>query len=81
MVTKTEEILEKTDLKTLWSDTLYEMLYDALENDWSNNALEQILKQLKNKGLKPEKVLHKVEELYGKDMALKLYNKLKKQAD
>lgn len=78
MVTKTEEILEKTDLKTLWSDTLYEMLYDALENDWSNNALGQILKELKNKGLKPEKVLHKIEELYGKNISLKLYNKLKK---
>jgi len=54
------------------------MLYDALENDWYNNALRQILKELKNKGLKPGKVLHKVQELYGKEMASKLYNKLKK---
>ncbi len=76
MISKTEDVLEKTDLKTLWSDTLFEMLFDAIENQWSNNALREILKHLKIKGLKPNKILQAIESRYGKESAHKLYERL-----
>jgi hypothetical protein len=78
MTEKTEDILEKTDLKTLWTDTLFELLHDALKNNWSNNALRQIFKELKSKGYKPEKVIQNVKKRYGDDVAEKLYKKIKK---
>lgn len=79
MTSKTEDVLEKTDLKTLWSETLFEMLFDGLENEWSTNAMRQILKELKAKGLKTDKILHAVEKRYGKESAHKLYEKFKKR--
>ena len=79
MIVKTEEVLEKTDLRTLWSDTLFEMLFDGLENEWSTNAMRQILKELKAKGLKTEKILKAVEKRYGKASAHEFYKKFKKR--
>jgi alpha-N-acetylglucosamine transferase len=79
MNNKTEEILEKTDLKTLWSDTLFELLNDALENSWSNNALRHILNELKNKGHNNKKVIERMKKTYGEEVSQKLYEKLEKR--
>lgn len=79
MMENSEEILEKTDLKTLWSDTLFEMLFDAIENQWSNNAMRQILKELKAKGLNSDKILRSVEKRFGKESAQQFYDKFKKR--
>ena len=79
MMENSEEILEKTDLKTLWSDTLFEMLFDAIENQWSNNAMRQILKELKAKGLNSDKILRSVEKRFGKEPAKQFYDKFKKR--
>lgn len=71
MTNKTEDILEKTDLRTLWSDTLIGMLSDAIEYNWSNNAIREILKELYNKGYKPKQLVRMVEKKFGPDAAQK----------
>lgn len=77
MTKKEEDTLQTTDLTTLWSDTLLEMLNDAVQNDWSSNALKEILLELNKKGYKPERALRKVEKKYGQEAAAKLKEKIK----
>ena len=78
MMGKTEkETLQTTDLTTLWSETLIEMLHDAVQNDWSANALGEILFELHQKGYKVNRVVRKIEKRYGKEAAAKLLEKIK----
>ena len=83
MTKKEEDTLQTTDLTTLWSDTLLEMLNDAVQNDWSTNALMEILMELHNKGYKLGRVVRKIEKKYGQESAAKLKEKinLKHQGD
>ena len=83
MTKKEEDTLQTTDLTTLWSDTLLEMLNDAVQNDWSTNALMEILMELHNKGYKLGRVVRKIEKKYGQEAAAKLKEKinLKHQGD
>ncbi len=53
-------------------DTLVKTLFDGLENEWSNNALDVILQELVQKGYEEKKLLHMVEDSYGKPAALKV---------
>lgn len=73
-----EDSIPTTDLGTLWSETLLEMLYDGLRNDWSGNALLQILRELNHKGIKMDKVTEKVKKKMGSDAARLLLMKIKK---
>lgn len=76
MTEKEEDRLQTTDLTTLWSDTLIEMLNDAVQNDWSTNALMEILLELHQKGYKVDRVVRKVEKKYGQEAAAKLKEKI-----
>jgi hypothetical protein len=60
-------------------DTLVQTLFDAIENDWSNNALEIILKELSRKGYDHRQLLLMVEEKFGKEAALKVIRIIFKQ--
>jgi len=66
-------------LKMLDPDTLVQTLFDAIENDWSNNALEIILKELSRKGYDHRQLLLLVEEKFGKQVALKVIRIIFKQ--
>jgi|GEM_PF-2863654 len=74
---KNNETAQTTDLGTLWSETLLEMLNDAVRNNWSNNALLEILKELRNKGYKIDRVARKLRKRFGQEAADRLLNKLK----
>lgn len=64
-----EKILEKTDLKTLWSETLLELLQEAIENHWSNNAVREIVSELQQKGYSPKQLISRVKKKYGPEAA------------
>lgn len=72
-----EDTLQSTDLTTLWSETLLEMLNDAVQNDWSTNALMEILLELQQKGYKLSRVVKKIEKKYGQQAAARLREKLR----
>lgn len=72
-----EDTVPTTDLGTLWSETLLEMLCDGVRNDWSRNALMEILRALNSKGIKMDKVTEKVEKKLGSDAARLLLMKIK----
>lgn len=68
----TEEGLLKTDLRTLWSDTLIELLCEAVKEDWSDHAIEEIIKELYNKGYKTERLITILDKSLGPEAATRL---------
>lgn len=78
MTNYNESTVHTTGLGTLWSETLLEMLFDGLRNDWSGNALLEILKELNNKGYRMDRVVKKVRNRLGDDTARLLLLKIKK---
>lgn len=69
--------LQTTGLRSLWSETLIEMLYEAVEHDWSANATREILYELQLKGYKLDKVIKKVDSKFGKEACSRLLEKVK----
>ena len=69
---KTEEELLKTDLRTLWSETLVELLCDAVKENWSDKAIKEIIKELYNKGYKTEQLMTMLDKKIGPEAATRL---------
>jgi len=67
-----EDTLLKTDLRTLWSETLIELLHDAVKEDWSEKAIKDIIKELYNKGYKTEQLMVMLDKKIGPEAATKL---------
>ncbi len=67
-----EDTLLKTDLRTLWSETLIELLHDAVKGDWSDKAIKDIIKELYNKGYKTEQLMVMLDKEIGPEAATKL---------
>lgn len=67
-----EDKLLKTDLRTLWSETLIELLHDAVKEDWSDKAIQGIIKELYNKGYKTEQLMVMFDRKIGPEAATKL---------
>jgi len=67
-----ENTLLKTDLRTLWSETLIELLHDAVEEDWSDKAIKDIISELYNKGYKTEQLMVMLDRKIGPEAATKL---------
>ena len=78
MAINEEDTLQTTDLKTLWSETLLELLYDAVQYNWSANALREILFELHQKGYKLGRVVRKVDEKLGNEAATRFLERIKK---
>ena len=68
----TEDKLLNTDLRSLWSETLVELLYDAVKEEWSDNAIQEIIKELYNKGYKTEQLINMLDKKLGPDAATRL---------
>ena len=67
-----EGTLLKTDLRTLWSETLIELLHDAVKEDWSDKAIKDIISELYNKGYKTEQLMVMLDSKIGPEAATKL---------
>lgn len=68
----TQDKVAKTDLRTLWSETLVELLVDAAKENWSDHIIQEIVKELYNKGYKAEKLMKLLENKLGPDASKKL---------
>ena len=68
----TEDALAKTDLRTLWSETLIDLLHDAVKGDWSDKAIKDIVKELYNKGYKTEQLMTMLDKKIGPEAATRL---------
>ncbi len=72
MADKSEDKLKNTDLRTLWSETLLEMLVEGVQEGWSDKALNDIIKELFNKGYKTEQLIKILDKKLGPEAAIKL---------
>ena len=68
----TEDELLKTDLRTLWSDTLVELLCDAVKGEWSDRAIKEIIKELYNKRYNTERLMTILDKNLGPEAAKRL---------
>ena len=68
----TQDKVAKTDLRTLWSETLVELLVDAANDNWSDQIIQEVVKELYNKGYKAEQLMKLLEKKLGPDAPKKM---------
>ncbi len=59
-----------TTAKTLWTETILEILYLALKYDKPDDTVRKVLKQMK--GCKPDYIIRKVEQKLGEEASLRV---------
>ncbi len=59
-----------TTAKTLWTETILEILYQTLKDKKPDNAVIEVLKEVRQKGFKTEQLIQKVEKKVDKQAAL-----------
>lgn len=61
-----------TTFKTLWSESILEVLYLALKYDKSDREVREILKLIMMKGKKPDYIIRKVYTKLGEEAATRV---------
>ena len=69
MTNKDETKTTTTEVKTMWSETLLEALYVALEKKVGDAKIREILGELKEKGYKKDYLIEKVGKKIGPNAA------------
>ncbi len=67
-----------TQAKTLWSETILDVLYNTLKSDKPDYAVTQILREVRLKGFKPAYIIQKVERKVGRQASLRVKRLLQK---
>jgi len=67
-----------TTPKTLWSETIIELLCIALENNNPDKDIKELLRECRNKGFKSNYLINKVKKEVGEKAALRIKIMLKK---
>ena len=65
-------MVEETEVKTMWSETLLESLYVAMEKEKGDKIVVGIIKDLKAKGYENEYLIDKVQKKIGPSAAQRL---------
>jgi len=63
---------QMTEVKTMWSETLLETLYAALEKNKSDTSIKELLGELAEKGYKKDYLVEKVTKKVGPNAASNL---------
>jgi hypothetical protein len=69
----------KTTAKTLWSETILEILYETLRRNKSDKELLGVLKEVQQKGFKRDYILKKVLKKVDERSATRVRHLLSKQ--
>ena len=67
-----------TTAKTLWTETILEILYQTLKAKKPDPELKSVLKEVMDKGFRPSQIVDKVEKKVDKQAALRVKNLLQK---
>jgi len=51
-----------TTAKTLWTETILEVLYQSLKSNKSDTKIREVLTEVRLKGFKPDEIIEKVEK-------------------
>lgn len=63
---------DRTDPKTLWSETQFEILYAAIKKSGPDGNIIEIVKDLKERGFPPKYLVEKVQAKVGMTSANRL---------
>lgn len=55
-----DEDTTKTTAKTLWTETILEILYESLRKNSSDDSIREVLIEVRGKGYKPGYIVDKV---------------------
>ncbi|MBI2993164.1 MAG: hypothetical protein HYY48_03195 [Gammaproteobacteria bacterium] len=58
----TDDDKTKTTAKTLWTETILEILYESLRKNRSDEEIRGVLKEVRSKGFKRSYILEKVQK-------------------
>lgn len=67
-----------TTAKTLWTETILEILYQTLRTKKPDADLKKVLKEVIDKGFRPSQIVAKVEKKVDKQAALRVKGLLQK---
>lgn len=67
-----DDITSQTTAKTLWTETILEILYLAIKYDKPDKDVRKILMQVRMKGCKPAYIIRKVDQKLGEQAALRV---------
>lgn len=62
----------RTDPKTLWTETVLEMLFQALKKESPDKEVKMILIDARTNGCKPSYIIDKVNKKVGEEAALRV---------
>lgn len=74
-----EENTSLTTAKTLWTETILEILYQSLKANKPDNVVIDVLKEVREKGFKPDYIYEKVEKKVDKKAAIRVRGLMQKQ--
>ena len=67
-----------TTAKTLWSETILEILYQSLKLNKPDNAIREVLTEVRQKGFKPGYIIEKVEKKVDKKASIRVRGLMQK---
>ena len=73
-----EDNTSLTTAKTLWTETILEILYQSLKANKSDELVRDILKEVREKGFKPDYIYEKVEKKVDKTAAIRVRGLMQK---
>ena len=69
-----------TTAKTLWTETILEILYQSLKDKKPDAAITEVLKEVRQKGFKPEEIIQKVAKKVDLQASIRVRGLLQKLA-
>lgn len=67
-----------TTAKTLWTETILEILYQSLKDKKPDAAISEVLKEVRQKGFKPDEIIQKVAKKVDQQASIRVRGLLQK---
>ena len=77
-MTDNEDMTDMTVAKTLWTETILEILYETLRKGKDDATVSEVLKEVRMKGYKPGEIVDQVDRKVDKQAALRVKALLQK---
>lgn len=73
-----EDNTSLTTAKTLWTETILEILYQSLKANKPDDVVTDVLREVRGKGFKPDDIYEKVEKKVDKKAAIRVRGLMQK---
>ena len=77
-MTSDEDQTSLTTAKTLWTETILEILYESLRKNKDDDTVRNVLREVRGKGFKPQYIFDKVEQKVDRQAALRVKTLMQK---